>query len=429
MLIYFKDTDSAAPAVSGESGKMLGLLDAALIVNNVFSTDTDDTPFTDNSVEARLEAGTAFTLFPTPANADKTYVGMPCKFDRVKIDFATLGVGGTIAYEYWNGSAWTALVSPTDGTSAPNRERHDHLDHRLTNRVGGERRQQCHAVLDPHPRVDDPLHQPTVNYLTVGGWTRAYSGTNKAAYRQGAGSNGFLLRVDDTGTTSQARTVGYESMSDVDTGVAGFPTAAQFSGGMYFNKSNTADATTRAYVIACSDKLLLLAINHDSSATWASTAVSVFGDIKSYKSGDAFHALIIGDASLASGAFAVGAVTGGSAGHYLARTYTQLGASITCSKHGDSGLVSSVTAAIGAAGLTYPHPVDGGLYLAPLFVRESTLLVRGQLPGYWCPLHARPLVSLDTFSGTGALAAKTFIAFNTTATGQVFLETSDTWDV
>ena len=429
MLIYFKDTDSAAPPVSGESGKLLNLLDAALIVNKVFSTDTDDTPFNDNSVEARLEAGTAFTLFPTPADADKTYIGMPCKFDRVKIDFATPGVAGTIAYEYWNGSAWTALVSPTDGTSALT------ADGTITWTIASQTgwvANSVNSVLQFWIRIRAatiPSTNPTINYMTVGGWTRAYTGTNKAAYRQGAGSNGFLLRVDDSGTATSARTVGYESMSDVDTGVAPFPTAAQVSGGLFFTKSSAASATARPYIIACSDKLLLLAINHDSSATWATTAVSVFGDTKSYKSGDAFHAVIIGDTSLAAGSFAVGGVTGASAGHYLARTYTQLGTAVTCSKHGDMGLANSVTAFIGSTGLTYPHPVDGGLYMSPIFVRESSLLARGTLPGYWWPLHAKPLVSLDTFSGTGALAGKTFIAFNAPANAQVFLETSDTWDV
>lgn len=428
MLIYFKDTDSAAPAVSGESGKLIGLLDAALVVNKVFSTDTDDTPFVDNSVEARLEGGTAFTLFSTPADADKTYIGMPCKFSRVKIAFATAAVGGTIAFEYWNGSAWTALVSPTDGTSALT------ADGTITWTIASQTgwvASSVNSVTQFWIRIRAatvPSTNPTVNYITVGGWTRAYTGTNKAAYRQGAGSNGFLLRVDDSGTATSARCVGYESMSDIDTGVAPFPTAAQVSGGLFFTKSSAASATARPYIIACSDRLLLLAINQDSSATWLATAISAFGDLKSYKSGDAFHTAIMADTSLAAGNFSTNSNVGNVTGHFLARTYTQLGASVTCSKHGDGGLANSVTASLGTAGLTYPHPVDGGLYMSPLFVRESTALVRGQLPGYWCPLHAKPLTSLDTFSGTGTLAGKTFIAFNCPASGQVFLESSDTWD-
>lgn len=63
------------------------------------------------------------------------------------------------------------------------------------------------------------------------GWTKAFSGTNMAAYKQSAGSNQLYLRVDDTNATD-ARVVGYETMSDVNTGTGPFPTATQQSGGL-----------------------------------------------------------------------------------------------------------------------------------------------------------------------------------------------------
>ena len=69
------------------------------------------------------------------------------------------------------------------------------------------------------------------------GWTKPYTGTNVAAFRQGAGSNGMYLRIDDTSTEAgnrNARIVGYETMSDVNTGAPqSFPTAAQRAGGEY----------------------------------------------------------------------------------------------------------------------------------------------------------------------------------------------------
>ena len=43
---------------------------------------------------------------------DEAYFGMPAKFDRLTFGFGTPGVQNatiTLAWEYWNGSAWTAL--------------------------------------------------------------------------------------------------------------------------------------------------------------------------------------------------------------------------------------------------------------------------------------------------------------------------------
>jgi hypothetical protein len=85
---------------------------------------------------------------------------------------------------------------------------------------------------------------------SAAGWTKEYSGTNLAAYRMGTGSTSvrMYLRVDDSGSTS-ARIRGYVSMTDVDTGVEPFPTNAQFNGGVYSWKSDTADSVARPWVV------------------------------------------------------------------------------------------------------------------------------------------------------------------------------------
>ncbi|MCI0534890.1 MAG: hypothetical protein L0Z50_06660 [Verrucomicrobiales bacterium] len=61
------------------------------------------------------------------------------------------------------------------------------------------------------------------NTVTVTGWLRAYSGTNKAAYRMGGGNQTYI-RIDDNGpdadTYKEARIIQYETMSGVDTGNA-----------------------------------------------------------------------------------------------------------------------------------------------------------------------------------------------------------------
>jgi len=58
------------------------------------------------------------------------------------------------------------------------------------------------------------------------GWTKAFSGTNKAAYLHPSGE--FYLRVDHSATSPIVLRC-YETMTDVDTGADPFPTVAQKS--------------------------------------------------------------------------------------------------------------------------------------------------------------------------------------------------------
>lgn len=110
-----------------------------------------------------------------------------------------------------------------------------------------------------------------------------------------------------------------------------------------------------------------------------------------------------------------------------------MGASLAIGKHTDAAKATSLTAMIGGSGLPYPNPSDGGLYLSPTFVHENGAL-RGTIPGIWAPLHQRPIGHLDSVSGSGDLAGKSFIGLFasgsslTASEGQIMLETSNTWD-
>jgi hypothetical protein len=81
---------------------------------------------------------------------------------------------------------------------------------------------------------------------------------------------------------------------------------------------------------------------------------------------------------------------------------------------------------MGAAGGTYPNPVDGSMIISPVYLHEINA-VRGVFPGFWFPCHAKPLVTNDTLTGTGPLSGKTFEAFSIYYNGQCFIETSNTW--
>ncbi len=263
-------------------------------------------------------------------------------------------------------------------------------------------------------------------FVTTMSWTKPYTGTNKAAYKQPSGTNQFYLRVDDTGTTN-ASVVGYETMSDVDTGTGPFPTAAQVSGGLYWPKSSSGSAAP--WIFLSNGKIGYLFVKYNGT-NWLCVG---FGDFSTYKTSDAYHTLIIGETSAPSSTTVFSnlatSITSANTGHYVARSYTQIGSAINVGKFSNYILAAAVSN-LGAGGCTYPAPVDGGLHLAPVWISETTSGVgaRGLLPGIWSPMHNRPLTHGDTFSGTGSLSSRNFEAVDLgSAVYQVFIETSDTW--
>lgn len=261
------------------------------------------------------------------------------------------------------------------------------------------------------------------------GWTKAFTGVNLAAYRMGIGTNLHYLRVDDTAATG-GNILAYESMTAISTGTAPFPTATQSATGLYIVKSSLADATARAWVAVTTDRTLYLHINLDSDANSLNSNLTIFGQFTSNKTGDTYNTCLIANSTAlyTSGESSqLAALASPLAGHYIARSYTQLGASVATGKGSDSYKAENATY-IGSGGLVYPSPVDGGLYLAPVWLTEAAIkALRGTLTGLWNPLHLKPLAHLDTFSGTGSLAGKTFLALNVYNNAQVFLETSNTW--
>ena len=68
------------------------------------------------------------------------------------------------------------------------------------------------------------------------GWTKEFSGTNLAVYRNGASAKSrSYLRVDDTSASNYAQCAGYNTMSDINTGTGRFPTGTGFQ---YLRKSS-----------------------------------------------------------------------------------------------------------------------------------------------------------------------------------------------
>lgn len=79
----------------------------------------DNTTFVDESADANSATNADWAIFPTSEDtSDYVAIGYSQKFRKVIFDNAngTAGVGGTVTWQYWNGS-WTALTGVSDGTS------------------------------------------------------------------------------------------------------------------------------------------------------------------------------------------------------------------------------------------------------------------------------------------------------------------------
>lgn len=255
------------------------------------------------------------------------------------------------------------------------------------------------------------------------GWTKPFSGTNKAAYLPQATYVQCYLRVlDDSSTPTSAngrwaKLRGYESMSDVDTGTGLFPDATQSTNALTCWKSSTSDSTARPWWLVGDGGIFYLGMAaHSTSTVFGGYA---FGDINSLKSGDGYSCLLSAWQAGADGTItnynapvtmafsALGGYSATQAGKYLARTYTQLGTAIACGFMGDNG----ASTVMGGSGPTYPHPPDNGLLFAPVAVVENSIVRSRALPGLYAPLHANPLALLATVTDVPDLPGKTLQCF------------------
>lgn len=336
---YFDSTMSGAPALSGTVGALISVLDACL--TNGFGTVTlASLVVASNVATGTVSGGHGFSMIGSAVGSVITIAGA-----------TPSGLNGT-----WR------IASVADSTH-------------FTFITSGISDQTATGTITA---VRAPL-----------GFSKVYSGTNKAAYRaDDVMSSRLYLRVadDGTGAATYARVRGYESMSDVDTGAGPFPMDAQFSGGLYWGKSSAASSTARAWRLFGDSQGFYLFVNQDGAGTWISAA---WIDIPSEKAGDAYRTLIVGGISTTvSNQGTLHTVNNAAAGHYFARTYAQTGTSIAAFK-----LSHHITASgIGYAGIAYPAPMGNQFYCAPIDVWEgggylSATALRGPLPGIYAPLH------------------------------------------
>ncbi len=291
------------------------------------------------------------------------------------------------------------------------------------------------------------------------GWTKSFSGTNAAVYRQGSGSNQFYFRVNDSGSAlgadesggsagaKTARLRGYESMSALSTGSNPFPTTAQEAAGTIIRKSVSADTVTRPWIIFADQRTVYLyIITGDNATSWHGT---MFGEFYSFKTSDNYRCAIIGRQTTQEGngtanqevMDVVTDVVGGTiAGHWITRDASGSVGAIAAGKHQNTSVMwINVQGAISAGngGITFRNPPDHRVYIFPVILSHTVggNTARGRLRGWWHFGHFSSVLSDgDTFTGTGSLAGKTFYIVKRTpntlnSVGGVYcMEISNTWD-
>lgn len=139
--------------------------------------------------------------------------------------------------------------------------------------------------------------------VTKGGWAKAYTGTNLAAYRSATG-NRFYLRVDDT-QTLMSRLRGYRAMTAISTGTNLFPATALCPSATFgIGRSSSADATARRYWGVRTNRYVIMAIELGSTTAGdAYRQVFAFGDVPSLCETDTFNTVLMGLDSPAGGQF------------------------------------------------------------------------------------------------------------------------------
>lgn len=266
---------------------------------------------------------------------------------------------------------------------------------------------------------DGPVSGSVTFKLAPLGWEKVFSKTNVAVYRptDPAGTRPYL-RFDDTGTTF-ARVTMYETMSDVDTGFNMAPAAATVAGGYYWWKRTTAGAQGMQYALAGDSAGLFYApMPYQNVGTMGALGFNVCyaGDLKSYRSGDAYCGFLSGGTIS----------TAGNSGWYgnvfvpeavgtrsVTRRANGIGSAQTCDRTAYGATTSGYDGVFGPA----PAGVNTGLYMTPIVVSDGGTLAtngpRGEIPGALCSIQSGVPnavgLGIDQIDGTGAYAGKTLL--------------------
>lgn len=325
---HFTSSMTGAPTVSRTAGSLIAMLDACLVDG-----------FGLKSVDSVVVAGGVATVTVSTGHSAKKHA-------------VVLMAGAT--------GSWTALNGEKRALSA----------------VGNT------FTFDATGVADGTATGTITTKLSGAGWTKVFSGTNKAVYRSpNPASTQIYLRIDDS-HAEYARPTGYLTMSDIDTGTGGYSTA-------YFNKADGA-AGNRNWWLAANDKFVLFGV--DTHRNGFGCVLFAFGDIIPRRAGDPYCFNISGSASPASnwGSTDVSAsslTNGGGGTNMLARSFTQLGGGVAASPAMFGTTSGSINSGFNNI-IAFPNGGDNSVVLTDTYLIQGTTL-RGRVPGmYLCPQAA-----------------------------------------
>lgn len=277
--------------------------------------------------------------------------------------------------------------------------------------------------------------------LPSAGWSKAFTGTNLAAYRSNdMSSTRMFLRVDDTGAQT-ARVAGYESMSDINTGTGIFQ--AQTANG-FWPRANAANATARGWTVIADSKTFYIWLHTVTASIGVSGVLHGFGDFTSTKVGDAYASFLHSGTTDASGLttltsenLAYGTLASSSAQYCLTcpRAYTGVGTAIPMAKKAESYVTGDYVSG-STATVVFPNPADNSMLLSKMSFYDSTnTVLRGSMRGgYFIPHNCHASFNWrDKVDGQGVnvgrklMAIKTYAPAGTTSGGVSFFDITGPW--
>jgi len=274
------------------------------------------------------------------------------------------------------------------------------------------------------------------------GWTRPYSGTNLAAFKQGAGGNNRLLRVYDGGNdTYGSRRVSvraYEAMTAISTGTGPFPTTSMISGNgaNCAYRSYASTASVMPWTLYATSSFFFLVVDSNPDTPVTESACLGFGSFVSYLSGDAYNQVLMASMDVGYGSWPGGYNAPSAPDMWVARSDTAAsGAMVAIPRCAER----SAPLAVGSPSdkHTFPDRVRTALVQARVGLHVDGQL-RGHLPGLWDVLAGGGNVggAGTTWSGAAGsdLAGRSFVLYGPLmgyligSTAYIAVETSDTWD-
>ena len=443
----YRSSDTNAPPISGAAGSLTDVLRACLVngYGSVFAGGTITSNGTNVSDGDTVTIGSITYRFKTAIAAiNDVLIGASAAASLTNL-VAAINLYGTSGTTYFAGTntnpdVWASAVTATVVT--------------LKARIGGTGGNSIGLA-----RSAATLTVSGANFTGGSGsntkaglgWTNPFNGNGgQAVFRAGAGVQQYWHIDDDSPNTSalgkEAQIRGSEAATGFQTGTNFFPTVAQIAlgAGLTLRKSATSDNVARTWMVIADERTAFVFIlSGDVAGMYCSMMFGEFYSIMS--TNDAYRSLLIARTQVnTAGSLAteiLSSVTNNASSqfssHYVPRSYTTLGGSLTVCKWGDYAR-SCANNPMGApgAGTTVPNGPDGDLHISPVNISEKigfTCAVRGRVRGFFESCwDTTSTIDGDTVTGSGAYAGRTFMVVknvpSASSGGLVLLDITGPWE-